>query len=97
MGARNRVGLGLSYRSARLHRLAKSIPGIDSWVPYKFKNASTVHAFSVELLYTVAQKKFVIGCEKMCNFFLRAGGWGWGTLRFGARPEIEKTMSLAWH
>jgi hypothetical protein len=26
MGARNRVGIGLSYRPARLHRLAESIP-----------------------------------------------------------------------
>jgi hypothetical protein len=26
MGARNRVGIGLSYWSARLHRLAESIP-----------------------------------------------------------------------
>ncbi len=26
MGARNRVGMGLSYRPARLHRLAESIP-----------------------------------------------------------------------
>ncbi len=28
MGARNRVGIGLSYRLARLHRLAESIPGL---------------------------------------------------------------------
>jgi hypothetical protein len=28
MGARNRVGIGLSYRSVRLHRLAESIPGL---------------------------------------------------------------------
>jgi hypothetical protein len=27
MGARNREGRGLSYRPARLHRLAESIPG----------------------------------------------------------------------
>jgi hypothetical protein len=26
MGARNRVGIGLSYRPARLHRLAEGIP-----------------------------------------------------------------------
>jgi hypothetical protein len=26
MGARNRVGIGLSYRPARLHRLAELIP-----------------------------------------------------------------------
>ncbi len=27
MGARNRIGIELSYRPARLHRLAESIPG----------------------------------------------------------------------
>jgi hypothetical protein len=28
MGANNRVDIGLSYRPARLHRLAESIPGL---------------------------------------------------------------------
>ncbi len=28
MGAGNQVGIGLSYRPARLHRLAESIPGL---------------------------------------------------------------------
>jgi hypothetical protein len=28
MGAKNRVGIGLSYRPARLHRLGESIPGL---------------------------------------------------------------------
>ncbi len=28
MGARHRVGIGLSYRPAMLHRLAESIPGL---------------------------------------------------------------------
>ncbi len=28
MGVRNQVGIGLSYRLARLHRLAESIPGL---------------------------------------------------------------------
>ncbi len=28
MGSRNRVGIGLSYRPARLHRLVESIPGL---------------------------------------------------------------------
>ncbi len=28
MGARNLVGIGLSYRPSRLHRLAESIPGL---------------------------------------------------------------------
>jgi hypothetical protein len=33
MGARNRGGMGLSYRPARLHRLAELFLGIDSWAP----------------------------------------------------------------
>jgi hypothetical protein len=31
--ARNRVGIRLSYRPARLHRLAELFLGIDSWAP----------------------------------------------------------------
>jgi hypothetical protein len=39
MGARNRVGIGLPYRPARLHRLAESeCLKIDSWASLKFKN-----------------------------------------------------------
>jgi hypothetical protein len=34
MGARNRVGIGLSYRPARLHRLAEMIP----WIPRLLKS-----------------------------------------------------------
>ncbi len=30
---RNRVGIGLSYRPIRLHRLAELFFGIDSWAP----------------------------------------------------------------
>ncbi len=33
MGARNLVGIGLSYRPARLHRLAEFILVIYSWAP----------------------------------------------------------------
>ncbi len=32
-GAKNWVGIGLSYRPARLHRLAEWFLGIDSWAP----------------------------------------------------------------
>jgi hypothetical protein len=39
MGARNRVGIDLSYQPARLHRLAESMP----WAPYKFKNTVSKH------------------------------------------------------
>jgi hypothetical protein len=33
VGARNRVGIGLSYRPARLHRLAELIPWNTFWAP----------------------------------------------------------------
>ncbi len=39
MGARNRVGIGLSYQPARLHRLVESIPRnrfLGSLKVYKF-------------------------------------------------------------
>jgi hypothetical protein len=43
MGGRNRVGIGLSYRPARLHSLAELIwfLGIYSWAPEKFKNSGS--------------------------------------------------------
>ncbi len=41
MGARNRVGIGLSYQPARRNWFL----GIDSWAPYKFKNFSSVQSF----------------------------------------------------
>ncbi len=47
MGARNRRGIGLSYRPARLHRLAEFIPWIDSWAP--FKNTGSVCRDSLEI------------------------------------------------
>ena len=34
MGSRNRVGIGLSYRPARLQRLAESIPGLLKILKY---------------------------------------------------------------
>ncbi len=46
MGARNRVGIGLSYRPARLHRAG----GVESWAPYKFKNTVSGTATSLDIL-----------------------------------------------
>jgi hypothetical protein len=42
MWARNRVGIGLSYRPARLHSWRNPFLGIDSWAPEKFKISSLV-------------------------------------------------------
>jgi hypothetical protein len=35
MGPRNRVGIGLSYWPARLHKLAESIPGLFKVLKYR--------------------------------------------------------------
>jgi hypothetical protein len=45
MGARNRAGIGLSYWSARLHKLAESIPHLRKTlkVPSLCRNFSTVY------------------------------------------------------
>jgi hypothetical protein len=47
MGARNRIGIGLSYRSARLHSLAESVPWNRFLGSLKFQNSGsqTVHLF----------------------------------------------------
>jgi hypothetical protein len=34
MGARNRVGIGLSYRSPRLHRLADKLLRLAEFIPW---------------------------------------------------------------
>jgi hypothetical protein len=41
MGARNRVGIGLSYRPARLHSLADLVPGNRFLGSLKFKNSGS--------------------------------------------------------
>ncbi len=41
MGSRNRVGIELSYRPARLHRLAELIPWNGFLGSLKFKNSSS--------------------------------------------------------
>jgi hypothetical protein len=45
MGARNRGGRGLSYRPARLHRLAEFIPWNRYRAPYTFKNTGSWRNF----------------------------------------------------
>jgi hypothetical protein len=46
MGVRNRVGVGLSYRHARLHTAWWNwFLEIDSWAPQKFKNSGSVEVF----------------------------------------------------
>jgi hypothetical protein len=52
MGARNRGGRGLSYRPARIHRLAEFIPWNHSGALYTFKNTG-----SVLYIYHCVQKR----------------------------------------
>ncbi len=64
MGARNRLGVKLSYRPFRLHRLSESIPlnrflWIDSWAPWKFKNTVSYccHRWRVGDIWKIIGKK----------------------------------------
>jgi hypothetical protein len=54
MGARNRVGIELSYRPARLHGLADSIPGLLNSLQYRFSSlletGSVRRAADIELV-----------------------------------------------
>ncbi len=65
MGARNRVGLGLSYQSARLHRLAESIPwnqflGSFQDLKYRLWRVHGSWVFSKCLCYASARKCYKI-------------------------------------
>jgi hypothetical protein len=48
MGVRNQVGIGLSYRPARLHRLPESIPYNQFLDSSKFKNSSSGFQMKIE-------------------------------------------------
>ncbi len=56
---RNRVGIGLSCRPARLHRLAESIHGIDSWASQKFKRTGSGWTRKDWMIYTVEDQAFL--------------------------------------
>jgi hypothetical protein len=43
MGARQRGGIGFSYRPAKLYRLAEFIPWNQFWGPITFKSTGSVH------------------------------------------------------
>ncbi len=54
MGARNRVGIGLSHRHARLHRLAELIPWNQFLSSLKmFKNSGSAHFSNFSTLFLV--------------------------------------------
>ncbi len=64
MGARNRIGIGLSYRPARLHRLAELVP----WnrflgsINVKYGLRTIVHSFLYRVIYkTEVQRSCTVG------------------------------------
>jgi hypothetical protein len=59
MGARNRVGIGLSYRPARLHRLWERFLKIDSLAPQTFKNTGSAVDFISLGFYFVVLDMYV--------------------------------------
>ncbi len=62
MGARNRVVIGLSYRPARLHRLAESIPGIRKNLKYClcFLHSFSLSSFSIPPFLTPSLSLFFL-------------------------------------
>jgi hypothetical protein len=70
MGARNRVGTGLSYRPARLHRLAESILGLLKSLKIRAQEKKTYFCFfQRELKRNEGQVVFVP------LIFLKRGRW----------------------
>jgi hypothetical protein len=61
MGARNRVGLGLSYRPAKPHRLAKLIP----WI--RFLRFLSLHKSSALFAHAA-----VSACKVVAEFIYRS-------------------------
>jgi hypothetical protein len=70
-GARNRVGIGLSYRPARLHRLAGQY---DNSVPSRFLAPIDCYKIPVQnlkiltlIFYPFINAQFLIACPQLSN------------------------------
>jgi hypothetical protein len=50
MGARHRVGIGLSYRSARLHRLAELIPELHKRLKIRAQYVQQIVGISADYI-----------------------------------------------
>jgi hypothetical protein len=70
MGARNPVGIGLSYRPARLHRMAESIP-MNLILGSLFKNTvSLLSSYpSLRPSQTVSTVQYIYGALPPLHFF----------------------------
>ncbi len=68
MGARNRVGIGLSYRLARLHRLVVLIPWNRFLGSLKFKNTGSVVYNAVDMKTVPRRKIRLIESNKKCLY-----------------------------
>jgi hypothetical protein len=58
MGARNRVGIGLLYRTARLHWMAESIPGLLQSFKISYLT-SPLGLCSHEITHTTVKQKAI--------------------------------------
>jgi hypothetical protein len=70
MGARNRVGIGLSYRPARLNRLAELIPWYQFLGSLKFKNSGSgfyIHNCGDSSTHIRTVVKYKISYKQRCG------------------------------
>ncbi len=81
MGARNRVGIGLSYRPARLHRLGEFIPGNQFLAPQTFK-------------ITGSGLFIYVGVGFKTSLFMTLSSWSVKVQRPGNKGEIKESSKL---
>jgi hypothetical protein len=67
MGARNRVGIGLSYWPARIHRLEESIPGLLEILKIPSLGSLKVRALHLPPL-TICHKQFFPSMHSCLSF-----------------------------
>jgi hypothetical protein len=88
MGARNRVGIGLLYLPARLHRLAESIPWNRFLYPLKVFKKTKVRIFKLVRSTRIDSKEPI---ARLCS---RAGRYNPIPPRFLASIDCLKIPAL---
>ncbi len=88
MGARNRAGIGLSYRPTRLHRLAEFIP----WS--QFLGSINVYKYGLRItgslgLELVWREKPEVGTEEIYEALRTEGGGGRGVPPVDTRTVLR--------
>ncbi len=93
MGARNRVGIGLSYRPARPHRLADSIPWNRFPGSFKVKKYRLCRGNMERFCDSITQNKGITE-NKLSRLVLSAGGKGgdWRQVRLGRSSGVTAPL-----